>query len=124
MAVSRRKDRNVDLDDVATVAAALIPLLLLVSFAMVVFIIARGVVQSSRDRSGPVITTPATVLGRRQMLLPGTSTARTAYFATFGLPDGNRIELRVPLDQAGLILEGDRGLLTYQGVFARRFERH
>jgi len=39
----------------------------------------------------------------------------TAYYATFELVPGNRLELSLSGKQYGMLVEGDTGTLTYQG---------
>lgn len=48
----------------------------------------------------------------------------TTYYVTFEfLDDGSRAELRLPDKQYGLIVEGDYGILNYQGTQFNAFER-
>jgi Protein of unknown function (DUF2500) len=53
----------------------------------------------------------------------GESGARTAYFATFETPTGDRCELALPAHEFGLIADGDTGQLTYQGTRFKGFAR-
>ena len=47
----------------------------------------------------------------------------TDYFVTFELENGKRLELRVKDREYGMLAEGDRGVLTYQGTRYLGFEQ-
>lgn len=47
----------------------------------------------------------------------------TFYYVTFQLESGDRVELCVPVYEFGLLIEGDRGKLTFQGTRYLSFER-
>ena len=47
----------------------------------------------------------------------------TSYYVTFEVESGDRIELRVPSTEYGLLVEGDRGFLYFQGSLYQGFER-
>lgn len=48
----------------------------------------------------------------------------TRYYATFQFDTGDRLELEIPAGQAGLMVEGDKGALTFQGTRFLSFERN
>ena len=91
-------------------------------FATVIF---RGVGQWRRNNASPVVTAMARVVTKRGEVHGGTgeSAARTAYFATFETPTGERRELALPAREFGLIADGDTGQLTYQGTRFKGFAR-
>ena len=47
-----------------------------------------------------------------------------SHYATFEFANGERMELRLPGKQAGLLVEGDRGRLSWQGNRFLGFERY
>ena len=51
------------------------------------------------------------------------STISTSYYATFQVESGDRMELSVTGTEYGLLAEGDRGKLTFQGTRYLGFER-
>ena len=51
-----------------------------------------------------------------------TSTS-TTYYVTFEVESGDRMELHLTGSEFGLIVEGDKGLLTFQGTRFLKFER-
>ena len=48
--------------------------------------------------------------------------AYTDYFATFEFESGDRMELRIPSNQYGYIVDGDNGKLTFQGTRFLKYE--
>ena len=51
------------------------------------------------------------------------TTHSSTYYVTFAFDNGERIELCVPSREYGLIIAGDRGLLTFQGTRFLNFQR-
>ena len=88
-------------------------------------VIVRGVGQWRRNNASPVVTTMARLVTKRDEVHGGTGDngARTAYFATFEMPTGERRELALPAREFGLIADGDTGQLTYQGTRFKGFAR-
>ena len=52
-----------------------------------------------------------------------TTTTNTTYYVCFQFETGDRLELRVSGREYGMIAEGDRGKLTFQGSRYLDFER-
>ena len=50
-------------------------------------------------------------------------TSSTSYYATFQVESGDRMELLLNGREYGLLAEGDRGWLTFQGTRYLGFER-
>ena len=51
------------------------------------------------------------------------TSSSTSYYATFQVESGDRIELHIPGNEYGLLVEGDKGKLTFQGTRYLGFER-
>lgn len=47
----------------------------------------------------------------------------TSYYVTFEVESGDRMELHVPSSEYGMLVEGDEGILTFQGTRYLGFER-
>ena len=47
----------------------------------------------------------------------------TTYYVTFQVESGDRMELHVAGHEYGMLIEGDRGMLTFQGTRYLGFER-
>lgn len=51
------------------------------------------------------------------------TTTSTRYFATFQVESGDRMELQMNGQDYGMLVEGDRGRLTFQGTRYLDFQR-
>ncbi len=65
-----------------------------------------------------------TMMRRETSVMNGVgSSTYTDYFVTFELENGKRLELGVKDREYGMLAEGDRGVLTYQGTRYLGFEQ-
>ena len=107
-----------------------------VGFLLVaVFIIltaVKGIGQWNKNNHSPRLTVPATVVAKRTNVtrhLDGSPNGMqqyhscTAYYATFQVESGDRMELRLAGNEYGMLVEGDRGKLSFQGTRYLGFER-
>ena len=88
----------------------------------------RGIAQWSRNNASPLLTVQARVVAKRTRVgHNGTHNTGyhtyTRYYVTFQVESGDRMELRMDGYQFGLLIEGDRGKLTFQGTRYLSFER-
>ena len=93
----------------------------------------KGISRWNKNNHSPRLTVPATVVTKRTNVSHhhhnhGTTgmhhtTHSTTYYVTFQVESGDRMELRVTGQQFGLLVEGDRGKLTFQGTRYLDFER-
>ncbi len=98
---------------------------------LVVFVgvLLKGIGQWSKNNHSPRLTVPVTVVAKRTNVSRhhhGTehhTSTSTSYYVTFEVESGDRLELHVPGSEYGLIVEGDTGLLTFQGTRFLKFER-
>ncbi|MBQ7801627.1 MAG: DUF2500 domain-containing protein [Oscillospiraceae bacterium] len=100
---------------------------------LVIFVmtLVKGLKEWNSNNHSPRLTVPATVVSRRTNVSHHhhggehhhTSTS-TSYYVTFQVESGDRMELRLNGSQFGLIVEGDRGLLTFQGTRFLDFQRN
>lgn len=101
------------------------PILFLLMFGLVFgTIVSTLVKQAKRERQNdqsPRLTVEATVVARRTHVWG--KRAHTDYYATFQVASGDRMELEIPYDRFGYLIEGDRGRLTFQGTRFLEFER-
>ena len=102
----------------------------LVVLGVFIMILVKGIGQWNRNNHSPRLTVPVTVVTKRTNVSHHThagehhhSSASTSYYVTFQVESGDRMELHVPGAQYGLIVEGDRGSLTFQGTRFLNFER-
>lgn len=95
------------------------------------YVIIRGLSVWIHNNNSPEESVPVTVVSRRDHVSVSHhnseglvhSSSTTAYYVTFETQDGERMELRVPAKEFGLIVEGDRGILRYRGTRYLSFER-
>ena len=90
----------------------------------------RGISQWSRDNRSPRLTVGALVTAKRTNVSrhsgaggAGHTASSTTSYATFEVESGDRMELQLSGQDYGLLAEGDRGYLTFQGSRYLGFER-
>ena len=113
-------------------------ILIAVFAVLLVGAIGRGLYVWMRNNRAPQVTVEARVTAKRMKVSGhgGTmmanrvsamntihSSTYTHYFVTFELEDGKRLELGVKDPEYGMLSEGDRGRLSYQGTRYLGFER-
>lgn len=101
----------------------LIPAIIVVGIG---YVIISNLTRWARNNASPVETREAVVVAKRTKVWGGSgdTSASTSYFATFELADRTRVELPVRDRTYGMLAEGDRGMLTYQGTRFLDFKRH
>ena len=90
----------------------------------------KGLGEWNKNNHSPKLTVPVTVVAKRTNVSRHhnggkhhhTSTS-TSYYVTFQVESGDRMELHLSGSEFGLIVEGDKGLLTFQGTRFLNFER-
>ncbi|GAA1164364.1 hypothetical protein GCM10009584_01540 [Ornithinimicrobium humiphilum] len=112
-------------DGLFAVAPLFLGVVVLVVVVMVVVRLAQGARTIAENSAQPERTVSARVIGKRTQVEGGgnDTPVRSLYFVTFQLPDGERVELKVPARLHGQVAEGDEGRLTHQGTWFRGFER-
>lgn len=101
------------------------PIIFLVMFVLVIGVFistfAKAASQNHKNNNSPRLTSQATVVTKRTKVWGDHS--HTVYYATFQFESGDRLELEVPHNEFGYLVEGDRGELTFQGTRFLGFER-
>ena len=93
----------------------------------------RGIRQWNKNNNSPRLTVPATIVAKRTNVTRHHHNdagghchhhTSTTYYVTFQVYSGDRMELPVNGTEYGMLVEGDRGDLSFQGTrylgFARR----
>ena len=95
-----------------------------------VVILVKGISEWNKNNHSPRLTVPATIVAKRTNVSHHHhagehhhSSTSTSYHVTFQVESGDRMELLLSGQQYGLIVEGDRGLLTFQGTRFLDFQR-
>ena len=102
--------------------------LLVIGVFIIVF--SKGIKEWKHNNASPRVTVEATVLAKRMNFTRHCSMhhtghhTHTQYYITFELESGDRAEFSIPASEYGLIIEGDRGNITFQGTRFLSFERH
>ena len=99
-------------------------------FLVFVGTLLKGLGEWKKNNHSPRLTVPVTVVAKHTNVSRHhnggkhhhTSTS-TTYYVTFQVESGDRLELHLSGSQYGLIVEGDKGLLTFQGTRFLNFER-
>ena len=115
-----------------------VPVIVVIGFILILGIIIATFIKNGMERNknnnSPVLTVEAKVVAKRMavshhthqqsdnMAMSHTSSS-TKYFATFEVESGDRIELRLPDKEYGMLVEGDFGNLTFQGTRYKGFDR-
>ena len=85
-----------------------------------------------KNNNSPRLTVPATVVTKRTDVMRrrrgGTNShhhyyTSTTYYVTFEVESGDRMELQLEGFEYGLLVEGDKGKLSFQGTRYLGFER-
>ena len=107
----------------------LITVMAFVVFGIVFF---RIISTWRKNERSPRLTVAATVVAKRGHTSRDSycrtcevqpSQVSTSYYVTFQFDSGDRLELHVPSHEYGYLIEGDRGMLTFQGTRFRGFQR-
>ena len=117
---------------------SVVPVLVTVGFIVVIGLIivqaVKSVSQWHRNNQSPVLSVYASVVTKRSNTshhhhhnannaAMSHTTTSTTYYVTFEVESGDRIELKMTGEQFGMIAEGDKGRLTFQGTRYLGFDR-
>lgn len=105
-------------------------------FGMFLLTFIRGIGQWNKNNQSPRLSVSAVVKTKRTNVSHhhhhhgtgagahgGHTTTSTSYYVTFEVESGDRMELAVTGSQYGLLVEGDKGRLSFQGTRYLGFER-
>ena len=108
--------------------------LFFIVLGFIIFYIARNILIWHRNNNSPRLTVDADVVTKRMSVTNRRhnelthehgyyTTSSTTYYVTFQVESGDRMELSVSGQEYGMLAEGDRGKLTFQGTRYLSFER-
>lgn len=93
----------------------------------------RGIGTWNKNNHSPRLTVEANVVAKRTNVSHHThanagghghhTSTSTSYYATFQVESGDRMELHLTGAEYGMLVEGDRGRLTFQGTRYLGFDR-
>ena len=99
---------------------------------MLVVTAVRGISQWNKNNNSPRLTVPATIVAKRTNVTHHHHNGAgghhhhhtaTTYYVTFQVDSCDRMELQVDGTEYGMLIEGDRGELSFQGSRYLGFER-
>lgn len=113
------------------------PVFFLIVLAMVVVTFAKGIASWNDNNHSPRLTVEAEIVAKRQNTThhnhPNAgdatgahgyhTTSSTSYYVTFQVESGDRMEMAVSGSEYGMLAEGDKGKLTFQGTRYLSFDR-
>lgn len=98
--------------------------------AVIIATAVKSLSQWHTNNNSPRLTVPATVVSKRTNVshhhtgsTAGQYHTSTTYYATFQVESGDRMELQLAGNEYGLLVEGDKGKLSFQGTRFLGFER-
>lgn len=101
-------------------------------FCLIIFSIVKGIGTWSHNNAQPQLTVSAKIVSKRENISThmhndadnfSHSDTSTTYFVTFEVESGDRIEFKVNGNEYGLLVEQDKGSLTFQGTRYLGFKR-
>ena len=102
-------------------------LMFILVFGIFLVTIVRGIGQWNKNNNSPRLTVPASVVSKRMNVShhhhDHHTHHSTSYYVTFQVDSGDRMELHMTGQEYGMIVEGDKVNLTFQGTRYLGFER-
>lgn len=100
-------------------------------FGIILIAIVKGIKQWDKNNKSPVLTVDAKIVAKRAEQRRRSSSSNdhmsdgisTDYYVTFEFESGDRSEFELQGSEYGLLIEGDRGKLTFQGTRYKEFHR-
>ena len=127
----RRKKRMFNLIEM------LFPIMFILIFIIIVFTFVKGIATWFKNNNSPRLTVSARIVAKRQntthnnqpnagdiSVAHGFHTiSSTSYYVTFQVDSGDRMELSVSGSEYGVLAEGDKAQLKFQGTRYLTFDR-
>ena len=97
-----------------------------------IVILVKGIGEWNKNNHSPKLTVPAVIVAKRTNVSRhrhgGTDGLHhhhtsTTYYVTFQVDSGDRMEFRISGQEYGLLVEGDRGNVSFQGTRYLGFDR-
>lgn len=113
----------------------LVPIVFLVVIGIILTMAVKGIIVWNKNNHSPRLTVDAVIVSKREDVsghshnMVGNSTGihgyhtYTSYYVTFQFDSGDRLEFSIEGTEYGMLAEGDRGKLTFQGTRYLGFER-
>lgn len=111
---------------------AMFTIVFLLIIGTFIFTAVKGIGQWNKNNNSPRLTVPVTIVSKRTEVTHhhhgGANThhhhhTSTTYYVTFQVESGDRMEFYVDGYEYGMLVEGDKGMLSFQGTRYLGFER-
>lgn len=113
------------------------PIVFALVLGMIIFTLVQGIMTWHKNNQSPRLTVEATVVAKRVNVEhhhhhnAGDATGahghhtltNTYYYVTFQVESGDRMEFHVSGSEYGMLVEGDKGKLMFQGTRYLSFDR-
>lgn len=110
------------------------PIVFALVLGMIIFTLVQGIMTWHKNNQSPRLTVEATVVAKRMNVehhnhhnatgAHGHHTlTSTYYYVTFQVESGDRMEFHVSGSEYGMLVEGDKGKLMFQGTRYLSFDR-
>ena len=102
-----------------------IAIIFVIVIGLFIYNISKGIGTWSKNNNSPILEVQSKVVTKRTKVSGGAgeSSSRTSYYVTFEVASGDRMELMVNGQQFGQLVEGDNGILKFQGTRYLGFSR-
>jgi hypothetical protein len=102
-----------------------IGIIFVIVISLILISIIKGITQWNKNNHSPILDVVAKVVAKRTAIRGGGETrAYNNYYITFEFNSGDRIELEVKDVNFGMLVEGDQGMLKFQGTRFINFTRN
>ena len=95
--------------------------------AMFIFVFVKGISEWINNNNSPRLAVDAKIVDKRTVIHNhhgnGHHHHSHSYHVTFEVQSGDRMELKVPRSEFGLLVKGDEGVLSFQGMRYLGFKR-
>ncbi len=111
---------------------SLFPIMFFLVFGLVVFSVIKSISVSMHNNKQPIVPVEAKIVTKRYDVsrhhhhsdnMHHHTSSSTNYYVTFEMSNGERMELQVPSNEFGMMVEGDTGILQFQGTRFISFTR-
>lgn len=113
-----------------SIVSIMVPLIFVIVIVFFVVTAVKGISQWSKNNNSPRLTVSAEVVAKRTNVSHHHHAGEhhhhhtsTTYYVTFQVESGDRMEFHVSGQEYGMLIEGDKGELSFQGTRYLGFER-
>lgn len=117
------------IDPFFSIMNIIFPIFFIGIFGVILFTIIKGIKEWNYNNKQPIIPVEARIVSKRSSTSHHThgenhmTTTSTSYYVTFEYSNGSRQEFHVSGTEFGLLAEGDKGILSFQGTRFIDFKR-